>query len=299
MYQEIQGIMKDNRALQSSLADGLKLARALFHSSSAPILFVDDQFTIIMANSSWNLLLGWEQGELVGRPISRLFHEDQIQDFYNLSQSLHEDEQYWQGEFLIQKSHGSLVNVRIITQKVELQDHTIYVLYLDRVLESIQERKKPEAAEKSIYGAEGLIRALQSLEKEHSRYQQELAHHIEVNLLPTLKKMSCEPDSQIRNSYQAVLSNELTSLLNELPLDGDQDLLKLTPTEMEVCKYIQSGLSSKEIAELMHSSFDTIQTHRKNIRKKMGLNGQKTPLCTFLRVKKRLLPTNYAQAQLP
>ncbi|MGM0540589.1 MAG: PAS domain S-box protein [Thermodesulfobacteriota bacterium] len=299
MYQEIQGIMKDNRALQSNLADGLKLARALFHSSSAPILFVDDQFTIIMANSSWNWLLGWEKGELMGRPISRLFQEGQIQDFYNLSRSLHEDEQYWQGEFLIQKSNGSLVNVQIITQRVELQDQTIYVLYLDRVLESIQERKKPEAAEGSIYGAETLIKALQSLEKEHSRYQQELAHHIEVNLLPTLEKMSCEPDSQIRNSYQAVLSNELTSLLNELPLDGDQDLLKLTPTEMEVCKYIQSGLSSKEIAELMHSSFDTIQTHRKNIRKKMGLNGQKTPLCTFLRVKKRVLPTNYAQAQLP
>jgi DNA-binding NarL/FixJ family response regulator len=91
----------------------------------------------------------------------------------------------------------------------------------------------------------------------------------------------------------------LTSLLNEIPQDGDQELLKLTPTEMEVCKYIQSGLSSKEIAELMHSSFDTIQTHRKNIRKKMGLNGQKTPLCTFLRVKKRLLPRNSAQADHP
>jgi PAS domain S-box-containing protein len=286
MYQEIQGIMKDSRALQSSLADGLKLARALFNSSSAPILFVDDQFTIIMANSSWNWLLGWEQGELAGRAISRLFHEDQIQDFYQLSRSLHEDEQYWQGEFLMQKPNGSLVNAQIITQRVELQDQTIYVLYLDRVLESIQQGKESEAAEGAIYGAEGLIRALQSLEKEHSRYQQELAHHIEVNLLPTLKKMSCEPDSQIRNSYQAILSNELTSLLNEIPQDGDQELLKLTPTEMEVCKYIQSGLSSKEIAELMHSSFDTIQTHRKNIRKKMGLNGQKTPLCTFLRVKK-------------
>lgn len=296
MHQDIYGMTKENKSLQSSLADSLKLAKALYHSSSAPILFIDDQFTIIMANSSWNRLLDWKEGELVGKPISKLFHEDQIQDFYNLNQSLHEDEQYWQGEFLMQKSNGSLVNVEIVTQRVELQEQTIYVLYLDRVLAGLQERKKPEAAEVGMYGAETLIRALQSLEKEHSRYQQELAHHIESNLLPTLKKMSCEPDSQIRSCYQAVLSKELNSLLNDLPLEGDQDLLKLTPTEMEVCQYIQSGLSSKEIAELMHSSFDTIQTHRKNIRKKMGLNGQKTPLCTFLRVKKRLLPRSYAQA---
>jgi DNA-binding CsgD family transcriptional regulator len=54
-------------------------------------------------------------------------------------------------------------------------------------------------------------------------------------------------------------------------------------------------MSSKEIAEMMHSSFDTIQTHRKNIRKKMGLKGRKTPLCTFLRVEKRL-PGSYAFA---
>ena len=68
----------------------------------------------------------------------------------------------------------------------------------------------------------------------------------------------------------------------------DKDLLKLTPTEMEVCQYIQDGLTSKEIADKLYSSFETIQTHRKNIRKKMGLKGCKTPLCTYLRVEKQL-----------
>ncbi len=74
--------------------------------------------------------------------------------------------------------------------------------------------------------------------------------------------------------------------------DMDEDLLKLTPTEMEVCQYIQDGLTSKEIANKLFSSFETIQTHRKNIRKKMGLKGCKTPLCTYLRVEKSL-PGNF------
>ncbi len=74
--------------------------------------------------------------------------------------------------------------------------------------------------------------------------------------------------------------------------DMDEDLLKLTPTEMEVCQYIQDGLTSKEIADKLFSSFETIQTHRKNIRKKMGLKGCKTPLCTYLRVEKKL-PRNF------
>ena len=136
---------------------------------------------------------------------------------------------------------------------------------------------------------------MQSLEREHQRYQRELDHYIKVNLLPTLEKMSREPDLQIRNSYQEVLTRELASLSQSSKMEIDRDLLKLTPTEMEVCHYIQAGMSSKEIAEMMHSSFDTIQTHRKNIRKKMGLKGRKTPLCTFLRVEKRL-PDSYAIA---
>lgn len=82
--------------------------------------------------------------------------------------------------------------------------------------------------------------------------------------------------SNIRDSYE----------------DMDEDLLKLTPTEMEVCQYIQDGLTSKEIANKLFSSFETIQTHRKNIRKKMGLKGSKTPLCTYLRVEKKL-PRNF------
>ena len=107
--------------------------------------------------------------------------------------------------------------------------------------------------------------------------------------------MSREPDLQIRNSYQEILTRQLASLSDGVSMEVDRDLLKLTPTEMEVCHFIQAGMSSKEIAEMMHSSFDTIQTHRKNIRKKMGLKGQKTPLCTFLRVEKRL-PGSLAQA---
>jgi DNA-binding CsgD family transcriptional regulator len=179
--------------------------------------------------------------------------------------------------------------LEVTIQRLELSDHTIYVLYFEWPLEEGQCWSGPnEKREKNNQVSEPLDRALQSLEKAHNRYQRDLAYHIEVNLLPTLEKMSREPDLQIRNSYQEVLIRELSSLSERSTMEVDRDLLRLTPKEMEVCKYIQAGLSSKEIAEMMYSSFDTIQTHRKNIRRKMGLKGKKTPLCTFLRVEKRL-----------
>ena len=48
--------------------------------------------------------------------------------------------------------------------------------------------------------------------------------------------------------------------------------VKLTPTETEILKDIARGLTTKEIAEKRFSSFHTVNTHRKNIFRKLSVN---------------------------
>lgn len=48
----------------------------------------------------------------------------------------------------------------------------------------------------------------------------------------------------------------------------------LTPSETVICSYIIRGLSTKEISDELFISIDTVNTHRKNIRKKLGLSGR-------------------------
>ena len=278
----MQGIKENDLPIQPGLEDGLKLANILFRSAATPILFIDQHSRVLMANTSCSKLLGFEQSELAGMQFSAFLDQEQIHDLNALVQSLRRDEQYFRGEFRLRNSDGSAIVLELTVQRVELSDKIIHALYLDR--------NKPYHTEENELSPDSsaLNDALQSLQREHNRYLSDLAHQIEISLLPNLEKMTREPDLKIRNNYKDVLTQELISLSNGSSMQVDRDLLKLTPTEMEVCKYIQSGLSSKEIAGMMHSSFDTIQTHRKNIRRKMGLKGQKTPLCTYLRVEKRL-----------
>lgn len=293
MYQDMQAIKKTVKDASSGLDDGLKLAKILFESTSTPLLFVDDQFNILMINSSWTEHLGWKQEHIVGKKISTLINEDYIEDFYHLQRSLRRDGQYWKGEFLIRNSQGVSIRSELTVQRVELRDQIIYSLYLKNLTEITQYHEPRQEGQREHQISDALNKAIQSLERDQSRFRQDLAHQIEVKLLPTLEKMSREPSLKIRNSYLKFLTQELASLSNNSIMDTNYDLLKLTPTEMEVCKYIQAGRSSQEIAEMMHSSFETIQTHRKNIRKKMGLKGKKTPLCTYLRVQK-LFPQTQA-----
>ena len=56
-------------------------------------------------------------------------------------------------------------------------------------------------------------------------------------------------------------------------LDVKQDLFTvLTPTELRTAFLIWNGLTTDEIAKHMHISPETVKSHRKNIRKKLGLN---------------------------
>jgi len=285
MHDKGQCISKKLLTIQTCVEDDIKLARILFFSAPTPILFFDSEYNILMCNSGCARLLGSDQSFLIGRPVSTLLNREQLRDFHDLQDTLQSDEQYWRGEFFINTANSSPVSMEITVQRAQLKDQIIYILYLDR---SQLKRGRKENPGLTYGSSADLDNTLQYLQREHERYQRNLAHHIQVNLLPCLEKLFQTQDEQARSNYRDILVRELAGLANGSNLEMDPELIKLTPTEMEVCKYIGSGLSSKEIATMMYSSFDTIQTHRKNIRKKMGLSGRKTSLCTYLRVKKRM-----------
>ena len=62
----------------------------------------------------------------------------------------------------------------------------------------------------------------------------------------------------------------MTELL--LRPERKEEIVKLTATETDILKDIALGMTTKEIAEKRFSSFHTVNTHRKNIFRKLGVN---------------------------
>lgn len=56
------------------------------------------------------------------------------------------------------------------------------------------------------------------------------------------------------------------------PSHDVEEKVKLTKTETEILKDIALGMTTKEIAEKRFSSFHTVNTHRKNIFRKLNVN---------------------------
>jgi PAS domain S-box-containing protein len=58
---------------------------------------------------------------------------------------------------------------------------------------------------------------------------------------------------------------------------------RLSPREMEICQMIRAGKDSRDIAKALGLTYHTVIVHRKNIRKKLGLNQKRQNLANFLK----------------
>lgn len=106
----------------------------------------------------------------------------------------------------------------------------------------------------------------------------DFAHQMVVasNMFGIVMKES--PLQEIREALQYAASGQrficqrMAEMLLTPNTSSSDDMAKLTKTETEILKCIALGMTTKEIAEKRFSSFHTINTHRKNIFRKLGVN---------------------------
>jgi len=120
--------------------------------------------------------------------------------------------------------------------------------------------------------------------------RQEDKKETEDNLLTNLKELITPYFEKIKNTklddQQKTILLIIESNLNEIASPFTRKIsrtyLNLTPSEIKVANLIRYGNHSKEIAELMSLSPRTIYNHRKNIRKKLGIEHKKINLRSHL-----------------
>lgn len=112
--------------------------------------------------------------------------------------------------------------------------------------------------------------------------EQRITGNIRELVLPYVEKLKTGvKGSRERNLTDIVESNLkdiITPFLNRL---SSLHLL-LTPQEVEVAALVRQGKSSQEIADVLGVSLSTISFHRKNLRRKLGLQERSKNLRTYL-----------------
>lgn len=153
-----------------------------------------------------------------------------------------------------------------------------------RSLSARLERKESRVEDMAVT----LRTVIRTVDEDKREIRHSIADEIRSTVLPNLERLAEEESPEVRRSLRNVLEEQLTTLVDGPPREADDRLMILTATELAVAQYIKAGRTTAQIADLMHSSLETIQTHRKNLRKKYDLVGKNVDLQVYLRTIKGL-----------
>lgn len=120
---------------------------------------------------------------------------------------------------------------------------------------------------------------IEQIEVEKKKIKDDVIANVDKLVMPIIRKLSAKGVTQ---KYMDLLNNRLQELTSSFGRRLTDGMFKLSPKEIEICNLLEGGLSSKEAARLLNVSYQTIEKHRKGIRKKLGLSHKKVNLITYL-----------------
>lgn len=166
--------------------------------------------------------------------------------------------------------------------------------YICAIFHDITERKKTEEALKRREGEllvessrlEETNTALKVLLKHREDDKKELEDKFLSNIkslvFPYINKLKRATLDVDQISCVDIIETNLNDILSPFLQKMSLKYSNFTPTEIQVANLIKIGKTTKEISDLMCVSTGTIDTHRNNIRNKLGINKEKINLRAYL-----------------
>jgi len=117
------------------------------------------------------------------------------------------------------------------------------------------------------------------IETEKSNIRNDIMANLNTSVFPIIEKIKTQKNI---HKYIDLLLHHLKQLESSFSSKIIKKSVNLTSREIEICNMIKGNLTSSEISDLLNVSRQTIDKHRRNIRKKLKLRDKKPHLASFL-----------------
>jgi len=242
-------------------------------------------------------LTGWSLAKAKDRPISEIFHiadEKWAVFCKNPVETAMRDSSVLAGP-----CDSTLVSLDgtergIACQSALIRDDSDVVLGIVLVFRDITEKKRMDMAllnseqQLRIHAAEleesniALKVLLKQRENDRSELEENILMNVKQLILPYLDKLKKSRALSDELVFLNLLETNLKQIISPFSSRLSSKYHGLTPREIAIADLIRDGRQDKDIIDILNISFETVKTHRQNIRKKLGIYGQRTNLRTYL-----------------
>jgi len=121
-----------------------------------------------------------------------------------------------------------------------------------------------------------------NIDKEKNALQKRISQEIMTKIMPVIIGLQKDVYCRKRQADLEVVAHHLNGIVSDSMANYNLDTV-LTDQEMRVAVMIKNGVSSQKIADLLNISLHTVNTHRRNIRKKLKIQKSDISLPTYLK----------------
>lgn len=282
----------ERRRAEEALRESEEKFKTIFENANDHIVYIDVDGTVIDINQAFEDILGYKREEVIGKK----FYEFEALNSGDWQKAIDAANDLLEGksvedqvfEFEAIASDGRTIYIEVNPKAVVKEGRIVGVLAITRdVTVRKQERDDLEELVKertsNLEEANTALRVmLKKTEEVKTEMEERILFNVKEFVFPYLERLKRSPLSEIQMTHLENLEENLNDITSPFLHGISTRYMRLTPTEIQVANHIKQGKATKEIAELLNMSPRTIETHRYNIRTKLGVKNEKVNLRTYL-----------------
>ena len=292
--EDLRQQIKERKRTEEALGESEAQKKAILDASVDRIRLVDTDMRIIWANKTTTRELNMAPEDLVDQPCYRVFFDNDApcskcpskkavtsgniehNIIHHQNSKGIEGETYWDNYSVpIKNESGDIVNLiqiaRNITEQVQGE-------------RALREREKElKIKTKSLEETNTALRVLlNKRDEDRTELEEKVLSNVKELVLPYLVKLKRTGLNQRQKTFASILESNIDDIISRFLRRMSSRYIGLTPAQIQVATLVRQGKRTKDIAELLDLSPKTIEDHRKNLRKKLGLKNKKANLRTHL-----------------
>ena len=288
---ELKRQIQERKQAEGELVEREQILKATLAASPVGIGLIRNRI-IDQANKAMNRIWGYENGFLLGKSTQVLYPD--IEEYERVGREFYSEIQekgigsletrwvtkdgrkihcYLQGSPLVPSdlSKGVIVAAMDITDRKQVEE-TLKQRGVDLEMKTI-----------SLEEANTALKVLlKQREEDKIELEKKVVLNVRELILPYLEKLKMKKLGEKQRAYIGIIESNLNDIVSPFVHGLSSRLIKLSPTELQVTNLIKQGNTTKEIAEIMNLASSTIDFHRNNIRKKIGIKNKRINLKTYL-----------------